>query len=286
MNIRNLSVCFGLIVVSATGCSTFDSTPEATLSWEQRLTTQQLYFSAPNYWWSTLSQSEVNKALDTMLAEGADGPSIEFCGPATADEYNKKNTAATAERVDVTYRKNIKIFKDRWLPGLKKRGQVVKLSFCNTNTKRNNTISDGEWKNLANEFVDACGVNNMLVLPYSETDPRTRSSIRSVLDQTFRARGARVVRYGGTSGLRECHSQRGNDIPRGNKDLIVSSDSGPCIGYLYGGSWQGGGSPNEANITAYATTTGNNGGSCEIYNFNTKFDAKGCKIAGKAWGKR
>ena len=225
-----------------------------------------------------------SEALNAILFNNLDGPSIEFGGMDLADEYNgRPDNVPLAER----YRKHIKIWDEIWQPALEDRGLVAHIAFLNTNSKKNNSVSDAEWTKLANEFIDKCGTRNKLVLPASETDSRTRTSIRSTLDRAFRARiGSQTIRYGGSSGLREYHSQRGNDIPRGNKDLIVTSDSGPAISYLYGGSWKTGGSPNLPNITTYVTTGGNNGATIAVYNFNTKFDLRGCEAAGKAWGKR
>lgn len=283
MSMRQIRVSFAAVLAAVVmaGCQT-SSTPSPTMSWETRLKTQQLYFSAPNYYAFKQSEAEVNKILDALLFNGLDGPSVEFGGRATADEYNGN---PDAESVASAYRRNIKQW-DVWEKGLRARGLVAHIAFLNTNTARNNKISDAEWVKLANEFLDRHGIRNKVILPASETDGRTRSSIRTALDRAFRARGAIVLKYGGSSGLREYHSQNGRDVPRGNKDLYVVSDSGPAIAYLYGGDWRNGGKPNLANITAYVTAIANAGASGAVYSFGREFDYRGCEAAGKAWGKR
>lgn len=278
-----VSLAVVLAAVVLVGC-TSDGTPKPTLSWEQRLETQQLYFSAPNYVWSDASKAEVAKRLDAILEAGLDGPSIEFGGFDLVSEYlGQPDNEALAAR----YRKSIKAWDENWQPALEARDLVAHVAFLNTNSKKNNTVSDTEWAKLANEFIDKCGTRNKIVLPASETDSRTRASIRTTLDRAFRSRmGSQTIRYGGSSGLREYHSQRGNDVPRGDKNLLVVSDSGPAIAYLYGGDWKQGGTPNLANITTYVTAIGNAGASGAVYSFGRKFDKDGCKAAGKAWGSR
>ena len=260
--------------------SLFGGSSKPKISWEKLLETAQLYFSAPNYYAFHQSDAEVGKILDAILEAGLDGPSVELGGRATADEYNGN---PSAENIAVTYRRNIKAW-GVWEKGIRDRGLVAHIAFLNTNSSRNNQISDGEWAKLANEFMDAHGTRNKLVLPASETDSRTRASIRSTLDRTFRARmNSQTLHYGGTSGLREYHSQRGSDVPRGNKDLLVVSDSGPAIAYLYGGDWKNGGTPNLANIHDYVKHIKDMGVSGAVYSFSRKFDYKGCAEAGKAW---
>lgn len=272
-----LALCAVLVF---TGCSTI-GTPKPTETWEQRLTSQQCYFAAPNYYFAEQSDSEIDKILNAILEAGLDGPSIELGGSDVSEEYNGRPGSTP---VDQVYRKQIKAYAEKWQPKIEARGLVAHVAFLNTNTRRNDKISDGTWRDLANEFIDKCGTRNKIVLPASETDPRTRASIRSTVEGVFRSRmGSQTLRNGGTSGLREVHSQKGTDIPRGNKDLLVVSDSSPAIGYLYGGDWQNGGSPNLANIHTYVATAKGNGVSVAVYSFGRKFDYAGCKEAGKAW---
>lgn len=258
--------------------------PKAPVKWQKRLDRQMCFFSAPNYYWMKMSNSDINEALDLIVESGLDGPSLEFAGRATADEYNG-NPDHTP--VTTTYRQNIEAWKP-WHEAIKRRGLVAHIAFCNTNTVRNNTINDTEWANLANEFLHTYGTENKIILPTSETDQRTRASIRSILDHVFRSRmpGRQMIR-GGTppagEGYGEHHSQKGNDIPRGNHRQLVVSDSGPAIGYLYGGSWRDGGVPDIDHISQYVKTIKASGCSGAVYSFSRKFDAAGCRVAGKAW---
>lgn len=261
----------------------FGRAPTAPMKWEKRLDRQMLFFSAPNYYWAKMSDSEIAEALDTMLEAGIDGPSVEFAGRATADEYNGNPDATPIEK---TYRDHIKAWRS-WEHALAQRGMVAHLVFMNTNSKRNNTISDTEWSKLANEFIAAHGTKNKIILPASETDARTRASIRTILDHTFRQRvpANQMIHYGPPLqvGFGEYHSQKGTDIPAGDKRKLVVSDSGPAIGYLYGGDWRNGGTPDLEHITAYVRTIKQHGCSGAVYSFGRKFDAPGCRMAGKAW---
>lgn len=259
--------------------SLFGLGPKAPMKWDKRLTRQMMFFSAPNYYWMDADAEEV---CDAILEAGLDGPSIEFGGSDTSKEYNGQPTTRPVKAV---YESNIKTW-SKWQKAIESRGLVAHIAFLNTNSKRNNTVSDTEWANLANAFIAAHGSENKIILPASETDSRTRPSIRSILEHTFRQRvpAPQIVTHSGQSvGYTEHHSQKGNDVPRGDKDNLTVSDSGPAIAYLYGGDWRFGGSPNIANITTYVRSIKAAGTSGAVYSFSTEFDKDGCKAAGKAW---
>lgn len=249
------------------------------MSWEKRLTRPMCFFSAPNYYWM---EADANAVCDAILAAGLDGPSIEFGGPDTAKEYNHEPVHGG---VKDRYKANIKAW-GKWQKAIESRGLVAHIAFLNTNSSRNNTLSDADWTALANEFTSAHGTKNKIILPASEADPRTRPSIRNSLDRAFRAKfpSRQVISQGAAGeGYSEYHSQKGTDIPSGGRQKLVVSDSGPAIGYLYGGDWRNGGSTNLTNIAQYVSTCKSKGVSCGVYSFGKKFDKEGCKTAGKAW---
>lgn len=262
----------------------FDLPRKDIIPWEKRDDDAMMFFSAPNYYWSHMSKKEVGKILDAILDAGLDGPSIELGGSYASDEYNRKPT--TKNIADI-YRDQFKKW-EVWEEGLRDRGLIAHIAFLNTNQKQANKISDSEWDKLAREFVAKYGTRNKIILPASERDDRTRDSIVNTLNKTFSqiVPNGQLVSYSGSPGAyKEHHSQRGNDIKKGNAKLLNVSDSGPAIAYLYGGSWRSGGTPNLANIHAYVSTIKKSGTSGAVYSFGKKFDYAGCKAAGEAWRK-
>lgn len=253
--------------------------PKAPVKWEKRLTRQMCFFSGPNYYWM---DADADKVCDAILDAGLDGPSIEFGGSDTAKEYNHTPIYGG---VKDRYKANIKAW-GGWQKAIEKRGLIAHIAFLNTNSSRNNSLSDADWAQLVNEFISAHGTKNKIILPASESDSRTRASIRTTLDRSFRVRvpANQMISMGSAGeGFSEYHSQKGTDIPKGNRQKLVVSDSGPAIGYLYGGDWRNGGTPNLNNIGTYVRTAKANGVSVAVYSFGKKFDKAGCQAAGKAW---
>lgn len=259
------------------------SVPSTGPPWQSRITRQMLFFSAPNYYWPEKSQAEVDAALDAILASGLDGPSVEFGGMFVADEYNHIRGDANVSDI---YAQRL----DQWAAtdaGLRKRGLVAHIAFLNSNQSYANKISDAAWQEIARKWASRYGSENKLVLPLSEDDSRTRSSIGTAIYKGLLAGGfprSQLISMSGSWGdWIETHNGRGK-VPSGkNYRTIVVNDNGPSIGDLYGGDWRNGGKPNLANIEGYATELRARRCSGAVYSFGKVFDFDGLSAAARGW---
>jgi len=254
-----------------------------TIRWQDRLTRQMLFMGAPQYQWAQMSNAQMNAALDAIAAAGIDGPSIEFGGVFIRDEYNKVPNGGDIADI---YDRQIEAWKP-WDAAIRARGQVAHLAFLNANQSKANRMSDGLWEAKARAFIRTYGPENKLVLPLSETDTRTRTSIGNSIAKGLLAGGlpkSQIISMAGKWGdFNETHHGRGK-VPSGGHRTINVNDNGPSIADLYGPKWQQGGTPNLPHIQEYSEEIRRKGVSGAIYSFGTEFDFAGCAVAGKAFG--
>lgn len=250
--------------------------------WQERIGRQMILMAAPQYWWH--DQTDVDYILDTVLASGADGISVEYGGSWIADEYNK---IKTTESVAAIYARRHEQWA-KWDEGLRKRGLVAHVTFLNSNQSAANKIGDGEWRSIAERWAKRYRSDNKLALPLSESDSRTRSSIGDAIYKGLLAGGiprSQLISMGGNWGdWKETHHGRGK-VPSGNHRTINVNDNGPSIEDLYGGNWTSGGVPNAANIRAYVSECRSRGVSCVVYSFGRMFDPVGLTAAMDGWGR-
>lgn len=254
-----------------------------TIRWQDRLNRQCLFMGAPQYQWALMSRDETNAALDAIQAAGLDGPSIEFGGTFIRDEYNK---VPNREDIADIYDAQISAWA-WWSVAIRARGLVAHIAFLNANQSKANRMSDQLWEAKARTFIRTYGPDNMLVLPLSETDKRTRTSIGNAIAKGLLAGGlpkSQIISMAGKWGdWNETHHGRGK-VPSGGHRTINANDNGPSIRDLYGDDWQRGGTPNVARIQEYAAEIRRKGVSGVIYSFGVKFDHVGLAAAARGWG--
>lgn len=251
--------------------------------WRERLTRPLLFYSAPNYYWSKATAAQVDATLNAILARGLDGISVEYGGTFISDEYRKiPNGAGVAS----LYAEQ----SDRWAlwdAGLRRRGLIAHVAFLNANQSKANTISDSQWESIAKTWAQRYGPDNKLVLPLSESDSRTRSSIGNAIHRGLMAGGyprSQLISMAGRWGdWTETHHGRGK-VPSGNFRTIVVNDNGPSIADLYGSSWTSGGTPNLGRIQEYSAEIRRKGVSGAVYSFGQAFDFAGLQAAAAGWG--
>lgn len=269
----------GVGVIHAENVTTTGPPPVVRIPWEQRLTRQMFFFSAPNYYWPDASQAQVDATLDAILAAGLDGPSFELCNGKQANGLVGK---ATVEA-------NIKAYA-RWDAGCKARGLVAHIAFLNSNYDWPKYVGNSSWRGYVDQFFTLYGTSNKIVLPVSERDPRTP---KTVVDTIVKAVKLRIpyrhyIGYGSTvlgGAFHERHYSKVSSIESGDYLDLWIPDNGITIEWAYGPKWRStGGTPNLDHIGQIAEVTWEKGVSGGIYSFSQLFDKAGLAAAAASWG--
>ena len=252
-------------------------------NWRDRLNRAIVLCGAPNYYWHKQTAKQREAILDAVAASGIDGLHFEFGGEFIVQEYIKKPMGGTFSEI---YRQRIKDFAP-WIAGIRKRGLIAEVTWINTNQSKAKPTSEGDHVALVNEFLNAHGTDNLLILPYSETDTRT-PRLSGVLS-TFKARvpADQLIRYaqGQPGNWDETHPSSISKIVTMTTSMtIICSDSGGIIKELKGSSWTGGGTTNTANMAKFAQACRGMSSSCVEYSFAREFDFAVPGILASAYG--
>ncbi len=263
----------GYLIGYLMGGSTVPANPQTPSSgnWRDRLNRAIVMCGAPNYYWHKQTAQQREAILDAVAASGIDGLHFEFGGEFIVQEYIKKPIGGTFAEI---YRQRIRDFAP-WLAGIRARGLIAEVTWINTNQSKAKPTSDGDHIALVNEFLNAHGTDNMLILPYSETDTRT-PRLSGVLS-TFKARvpADQLISYaqGQPGNWYETHpSSISKIVTMTTSRTIICSDSGGIIKELKGSSWTGGGTTNTANMAKFAAACRGMSASCVEYSFSREFD--------------
>lgn len=252
-------------------------------TWSGRITRPMFFMAGPQYYWDDVPGNQVPPWLAAIRDSGLDGPSIEFQGHFPSDD----------KTLDVAsiYRNQFAAWR-RWLPVLREMGLVAHIAFLNSNQSAANNMPDSWWYDTARAFAQEFGPANMLILPLSETDSRTRASIGQAIERGLRDGGfpaAQLIGYGsrGDRGFLEHHPKDIASIKRGDFRILNIPDHGQAIGRtmrtMYGPDWRNGGTPQVKEITKFTDAVQAAGTSGGLYSFGRSPDLTGLDAASKAW---
>lgn len=261
-------------------------------TWSARITRPMFFMAGPQYYWDDVPAAHVRPWLTAIRDAGLTGPSIEFQGSFPVDEYNTGKPGS----VDVA-----KVYRDQfaawraWLPVIRELGLVAHIAFLNSNQSHANNMPDSWWYETAKAFALEFGSANLLILPLSETDSRTRASVGQAIERGLRDGGfpaAQLIGYGsrGDRGFLEHHPKDNASIQRGDFRILNIPDNGKAIGSkllktMYGPNWQSGGSPQLGEITKFTDAVQAAGTGGGLYSFGRSPDLQGLEAASQAWRK-
>lgn len=253
-------------------------------NWRDRLNGAIVLCGAPNYYWHKQPSAQREAILDAVAASGIDGLHFEFGGEFIVMEYIKKPMGGTFQEI---YRQRIADFAP-WIAGIRARGLIADVTWINTNQSKADKLGVSDHVGLVNKFLNTHGTDNLLILPYSETDSRTTRY--DAVIQAFKARlgDGQLIRYasGQPGNWFETHPSTTSKITgKTDSRTIICSDSGGIIKELKGSSWTGGGATNTANMAKFAAACRGISASCVEYSFAREFDFTVPTILAAAYGR-